>query len=146
MKILQKLKCWLTQKNIRDCWKEDFYPYKFIWGILSADDLSNENEANFYTMNDFEILYNTETKKYCLSIETIYYFSQGKEGECLYLQNLMKKFTLWMKNHNYNINYEVSLYEVFTCFIGEGIQSNTIEELYAKFKMIVDSYCAIYNS
>ena len=55
--------------------------YDFVWGIKSLDDTSDCEEANFTTMNDLEIIYNKKENKYLISVETIYLFTNGIEGE-----------------------------------------------------------------
>ena len=41
---------------------------KFVWGLQSYDDLSKSNTANLYTMNDIDLIYIKDEKKYVLGI------------------------------------------------------------------------------
>ena len=86
--LLLSYKIGLLNTNTTE--EESNMPYNFIWGLLSYDDLSGAEEANIYTMNDFDILYDKATKKYIISVETIYSFFDGKQGEINYC--CLKKF------------------------------------------------------
>jgi|GEM_PF-2923363 len=126
---------WQTKKDIKKY--ED--TYEFIYGIKSYDDLSPGNEANLYTMNDLDIIYNKKTNKYTIGIETIYSFSNGRKGEQEYIKNLLNKFTEWMLSKGYNINKYISLYDVFT-YKNINSEFDSIEDLYAYFKMLVNGF------
>lgn len=125
--------------------EESDMPYNFIWGLLSYDDLSGAEEANIYTMNDLDILYDKRKKKYILSIETIYSFFDGKQGEINYLHSLLNNFTAWMNEHGYDTNFGLIMYEVFTDLVEHGIESESIEMLYAKFKLLVEGYALYFK-
>jgi hypothetical protein len=114
--------------------------YKFIWGVVSWDDLSGK-EANFYTMNDIDISYNRETRKYYLSIETAYMF-RNKESECKYLRKLLDAFTKYMNDNNLAKKYDFILFMSNPCITTE---CESIEELYANFKVFVEGYCKFYE-
>ena len=43
---------------------------RFIWGKKSYDDLS-DLDANLYTLNDIDIVYNKKNNKYMLGVETV---------------------------------------------------------------------------
>ena len=118
---------------------EDYYD--FVFGIVAQDNMSGSTEANLYTLNDLELVYNKKDNTYHLSIETIYQFSQGKKGEISYLKRLLKQFEDWMKLNNYNINYDIKLYEIFTK--GKNITSDfvSVEEAFSYFKILVNGYC-----
>ncbi len=126
---------WQTKKDIKKY--ED--TYEFIYGIKSYDDLSPGNEANLYTMNDLDIIYNKKTNKYTIGIETIYSFSNGRKREQEYIKNLLNKFTEWMLSKGYNINKYISLYDVFT-YKNINSEFDSIEDLYAYFKMLVNGF------
>ena len=68
---------------------------KFIWGLKSYDDLSS-CDANLETMNDIDLIYLKDEKKYILNVETAYMFS-SKEAEKEYFKILLDKFTKWME-------------------------------------------------
>lgn len=111
--------------------------HEFIWGIKSYDDLSYGSEASLYSMNDIDIIYNITNRKYTISIETIYSFDNGIEGAKIYIKSLLDKLTDWMKENNYNTEKHLALYEAFT--EGQNIKSefDTLEDLYACFKLYV---------
>lgn len=113
--------------------------YEFIYGIKSYDDLSPGNEANLYTMNDLDIIYNKKTNKYTIGIETIYSFSNGRKGEQEYIKDLLNKFTEWMQSKGYDTNTYIPIHSAFT---HKNINSefDSIEELYAYFKMLVNGF------
>jgi hypothetical protein len=79
---------WQTKKDTKKC----EYTYEFIYGIKSYYDFSPGNEANLYTMNDLDIVYNKKTKKYIIGIETIYSFSNGRKGEQEYIKETIIDF------------------------------------------------------
>ena len=114
---------------------EDF---KFIFGIISYDDLTS-NKPNLLTMNDFDIIYDKNNKKYIMSIETIYVFKNGVDGEREYLNNILNKFTQWMLENNYNIERNV-FYEIFTNGNNINTEFDSIETLYATFNCFVKGY------
>lgn len=115
--------------------------YDFVFGIVAQDNMSGSTKANLYTLNDLALVYNKKNNTYHFSIETIYQFSQGKKGEILYLQSLLKKFETWMRLNDYNINYDIELYDLFTK--GKNITSDfvSVEEAFAYFKILVNGYC-----
>lgn len=125
---------WQTKKNTKKY--ED--TYEFIYGIKSYDDFSLENEANLYTMNDLDIVYNKKTKKYIIGIETIYSFSNGRKGEQEYIKDLLNKFTEWMQSKGFDTNTYIPIYSAFNKNINSEFDS--IEELYAYFKMLVNGF------
>ena len=53
---------------------------KFIFGVMSWDDLSSATEPNLLTMNDFDLIYLKDEKKYIVGVETAYMFN-SKEAE-----------------------------------------------------------------
>lgn len=125
---------WQTKKDTKKY--ED--TYEFIYGIKSYDDFSLGNEANLYTMNDLDIVYNKKTKKYIIGIETIYSFSNGRKGEQEYIKDLLNKFTEWMQSKGYDTNTYIPIYSAFNKNINSEFDS--IEELYAYFKMLVNGF------
>ena len=102
----------------------------FVWGIKSCDDLTMR-PAGLYTMNDFEIDYLPERKKYIYSIEAIYLF-EFRSQEVTYLKEIYREFTQWMKKKGYNTDYKPSIEDLFGRTADEF---DSIEELYADFKL-----------
>lgn len=118
---------------------------KFIWGLISCDDIS-ASKPNLLTMNDIDLIYLKDEKKYILGIETMYYFN-SKQEEKKYLQYLLDSFTDWMINNEYNINLTLSPYGDFVELFSEGININThfdtIESAYRTFYILVNGYLTI---
>ena len=114
------------------------YRYKFIWGVKSEDCLSDE--ANLFSLNDIDIVYDNVDELYKLSIETIYKF-QRKTDEVKYLENLLEKFTEFMKAAGLNIDktYEIKNFPMLSMVAG------SIPELYTNFKIFVNGYKILYG-
>lgn len=113
----------------------------FVWGIKSCDDLTMR-PAGLYTLNDFEIDYLPESKKYIYSVEAIYLF-EFRSQEVTYLKEIYREFTRWMKKKGYNTDYKPSVADLFAARNNEGFDS--IEELYADFKLKCMGF-AVINS
>ncbi len=110
---------------------------KHIFGVVAYDDLTS-NHANLYTMNDLDLTYLKDKKKYILGVETIYMF-KNKNGDKEYMKQLLDIFTKWMIDNNYKIN-SPCLWEVFTDGWNINTEFDTIEDAYAMFKLLVGGY------
>ena len=105
----------LAKKEQKRCekvypdWKNDEYncgPLKYIWGIQSSDDLSKSTNANFNTLNDLDIYYNRDTKKYLIGLETIYLFETVAD-RINYINRLLDTFRDYMvTNILFDSNYD----------------------------------------
>lgn len=122
--------------------ENDFDPYesetmKFIWGVKSWDDLASA-DACLYTMNDIDLIYLKDEKKYILGIETIYEFEK-EEHKLSYLEGCLDAFTKFMIENGYNTEAKLHWWDIF----GNGMNTHfdSIEECYAMFKMLVNGYC-----
>jgi hypothetical protein len=93
-----------------------------------------------FTLNNIDIIYNKKEKTYSISVETIYQFRNGKNGERLYIKNLFNKLTEWMIHKGYDITKEVKLSDVFTEGQNINTEFETIEDLYANFKYLVNGF------
>lgn len=111
---------------------------KLIFGVKSYDDLC-ECDVNLYTMNDLDVIYDKQTKKYSISIEAFYQFD-SIEGQVRYLNGLLEKFTKYMTDNNLDKNYKISFYDIFYGNININCIANSIEECYARFKFIVEGF------
>ena len=109
---------------------------KFVWGMKSYDDLSG-SEANLYTMNDIDIVYNKKENKYMLGIETAYIF-ENHADECSYLKNCLVAFTKYMDDNRLKKNKPYVLFMNDLC---PSMKAKSIEELYANFKIFVNGFC-----
>ena len=82
-----------------------------------------------------------------MSIETIYEFKNGIEGEIAYLRYILEKFEKWLQDNNYDINSIQPCYH--TVFQKWGACDNTkydsILELYSHFKIMVEGYTILYK-
>lgn len=110
---------------------------KHIFGVVAYDDLTS-NHANLYTMNDLDLTYLKDKKKYILGVETIYMF-KNKNGDKVYMKQLLDIFTKWMIDNNYKIK-SPCLWEVFTYGWNINTEFDTIEDAYAMFKLLVGGY------
>ena len=119
---------------------------KFIFGVMSWDDLSSATEPNLLTMNDFDLIYLKDEKKYILGIETAYKF-KDKQSEKEYLQELLNKFTKWMQDNGFNTDSSLNpygdMFEVFTDGININSHFDTIEDAYRTFKLLVNGYLTL---
>ena len=112
---------------------------KCVWGIKSYDDLSGSSDATLWTMNDFDITYLEDEKKYVLSVETIYEF-QNCADKCKYLTDILKSFTKWMEDNHYNTQWNPDLYDLFERGINIHTHFDSIEEAYGMFRALVSGY------
>lgn len=110
---------------------------KFVWGMKSYDDLSG-SEANLYTMNDIDIVYDKENKKYMLGIETAYIF-KDHDAECDYLKACLNAFTKYMNDNGLKTDVPFILFMNDTC---TNMKAESIEDLYTNFKIFVDGFCS----
>lgn len=126
-----------------DCTENSFM--KFIWGLKSFDDLSNCN-ANLETMNDIDLIYLKDKKKYILGVETAYSFN-SKEAERGYFRTLLHNFTKWMEGQGYNTNSSLNpygdVYEIFSGGVNINTEFDTIEDAYRTFKLLVNGYLTL---
>lgn len=124
-----------------DCENESI---KLIFGALSGDEMVRKYGATLYTMNDLDVIYDKESKKYSASVEAIYQWDEIS-GISIYLQSLLNQFTKYMVDNKLDTNYKISFYDIFYGKIAMECEAKTIEECYAKFKFMVDGYCRMWN-
>ena len=122
-------------------WKDDEYncgPLKYIWGVKSYDDLSEAEDANFYTLNDLDIYFNRDNKLYMLSLETIYSF-ETTAHRINYLNRLLDTFRDYMvTNSLFEYNYDP--FFLYRYNDGKMFEAESLTELYYKFKIFVVGY------
>lgn len=109
---------------------------KFIWGVVSWDDLSG-HDANIHTMNDIDIIYDKKSKLYMLGIETAFLF-ETHAAECNYLRECLQAFTKYMDDNGLQKNKP---YMLFMSNPSTSMEAETIEDLYTNFKIFVDGFC-----
>lgn len=126
-------------KKLYPDWEDNEFncgPLKFIWGVISHDDMT-ATVPSFYSMNDLDICYNRDTKKYLLGLETIYSFlDTGYELQ--YLEDLLAAFTKFMKDTKRKVTSADLTLLPFS--MGELFIADSIEELYLNFKLFVRGY------
>lgn len=114
---------------------------RFVWGVKSGDDLS-QSEANLYTMNDIDICYDTQKEVYYLGVETIYSFTNGRKGQIAYYDRLLREFTKFMEDNEYDISVRDSEYIIDPIVV---LEAKTITELYEMFRIFVEGFKAVYG-
>ena len=122
-------------------YKDDEYncgDLKFVWGVKSWDDLTSK-DANLYSMNDLDIVYDREKKEYMLGIETAYLF-KTHAAECEYLRDCLRAFTNYMDDNGLNKEEPFRLFMNNPC---TNMVANSIEELYTNFKIFVNGYLTL---
>ena len=119
-------------------WKNDEYncgPLKFIWGVISHDDLS-ASEPNFYSMNDIDIYFNRDTENYILGIETVFLF-ENQEKRIQYLQKLLEQFKKYMEG---KFDDSFDPHDLVLYNDGNMFEAKNLTELYYKFEIFVVGY------
>lgn len=117
---------------------------KLIFGTLSYDEMVRQYGATLYTMNDLDIIYDKESKKYSASVEAIYQWDDDG-GIVKYLQSLLSQFTKYMIDNNLDTTCKIVFYDIFYGNITMDCVADTIEECYAKFKFMVEGYCKMWD-
>lgn len=132
--MLKDLK--IARKEKRRCakayddWRDNEYncgPLKYVIGVQS----NGEYADNFNTLNDLDIYFNRDTKKYLLSIDTTKSFVNIDQKR-VWVMELFKKLRAYMyKNglfcHSF-YPFELDIYKDGQMFIGDSLT-----ELYYKF-------------
>ena len=109
---------------------------------LTGDETKIKNvfSENSLSMNNIDICYDEDTKKYMLGVETVYCFNNRTQDECYYLKDLLIKFTKYMIDNNLEIDTDVHLNEMY---IEKPMEANSISKLYTQFKIFVEGFCAV---
>ena len=97
-------------------------------------------------MNNIELIYLKDEKKYILGVETAYMFN-SKEAEKEYFKVLLDEFTEWIEKQGYDTNSTLSpygdMYEIFTSGVNINTKFDTIEDAYRTFKLLVNGYLTL---
>ena len=133
-------KCKRNYPDFKEETEYDNGEYKFIWGVKSLDNLC-QAPACLHTMNDIDIIYSREKKRYILSVETAYWF-ETQEGVIEYLQSLLKHFTKFMDEQGYDKNAEYRFWMSQPSLL---LEEESIPELYTNFKIFVEGYTKVYT-
>lgn len=117
-------------------WKDDEFNMghnKFIWGY---NPYSN-TPASFHTWNDAEIIYNRLTNTYNLKIDLFVGAAYNEEVARMELDRLMEieeQFRIFLINNELDTHY--NLFPI----IDLALEAPTLEELYARFCILLDGY------
>lgn len=114
--------------------------YKFIWGVKSPNDFCSEPSC-LHTMNDIDIVYSREKKRYILSIETAYWFDKPDDA-IKYLSFLLDEFKKYMNENNLSTQEPYKFWMSQPSILLEG---ETISEVYTNFKIFVEGYRTIHG-
>ena len=89
--------------------------------------------------NDFEVIYHKDTNKYSIGIETFFMFDTRDDAK-EYLKETLNQFTSFMNENEYDTNYKINMYDVFTRGYNINTKFDTLEECYSMFKLLVDGF------
>ena len=92
-----------------------------------------------YGANDFEVIYHKDIKRYSIGIETFFMFDTRDDAK-EYLKETLNQFTNFMNENEYDINYKINIYDIFTKGYNINTKFDTLEECYAMFKLLVDGF------
>ena len=123
----------VRSKNIPET-EWDYDAMDIIWGIPSAT-----GDIPTY---DCELIYHKDSETYSFDIDCTYAFGEPRES-VRYLRRMLKAFTKWMNENNYDVNYTFPYYDVFADKMHADTCFKTIEGCYANFKMQVSGYAAL---
>ena len=112
---------------------------EFVWGVKASDDVFS-GYADLYTMNDIGITYNRKTKKYSLSVETIYGFNSKKDRVNYYL-SLLGHFKEYMLKNKLDTSTSIFNSAKMTGYF--NFAANSIEDLYSIFRINVLGYVEV---
>lgn len=145
--MFPKLKSKINDMRAKRKYSEEDNEYncggiRFVWGVKAGDDHSLSEEASLYTMNDIDICYDTQKEVYYLGVETIYNFKHGRKGQIAYYDRLLREFTKFMEDNEYDVSVHES-----ECIIEPIVvqEAKTITELYTMFRIFVEGFKVIYG-
>ena len=133
----EKSRCAKTYKD----WNDDEFncgPLKFIWGIQYNGEITD----NFNSLNDFEITYNRDTKKYLLFLETMNIFNDLESRKNYLRKHIFKKFENYILKNNL-LDKNLDPHNLYWYNSGNLFEASDLTELYFKFKIFVKGYCSI---
>jgi hypothetical protein len=104
----------------------------FIWGIKARDDFT-DSEPNLFTLNDIDLIYDSNDGNFKLSIETAYHFEDIKHRNH-YLLHLLNSLEEFMKDNGFPTN-EIYFFDFSNCKI--NLESNFISQVFAQFRVFV---------
>ena len=126
-KILRPFKRRRYLKNLKD----NENAIQRIW--------SYTDPAYDHSIEDILLVYNPVEDKYYLIFDLYRDFHHSYSDVAMYLFNILGKFTGFMAAKKYDTRAEVNIYNIDMSF-----SADTIEELYAKFKIFVTGFLSTY--
>lgn len=126
-KILRPLKRKRYLKNL----KEEENAIQRIWSYTEPRSDSN--------VEDILLVYNPVEDKYYLIFDLYRDFQNRYSDVAMYLFNILGRFTAFMSSKKYDTKARINIYNVDMSF-----SADTIEELYAKFKIFVTGFLSTY--
>ena len=143
----KKNTCSCEECHCDDTKYDDMYDYEtgleFIWGVKSVSDYDHEY-ACVGSRNDIEITYDNNSETYYLDILTDRAFDRDKKDEVKFLKRMLDEFTDYMKSNDYDINRKLP-FAFNHISIAMDFSSDSIEELYTKFRIFVAGFTAVYG-
>ena len=137
-------------KKLYEDWVDNEFncgPNKFIFGIISKDNSyvlrnpQNISIPSFSTLNDLQIYYNRDTKKYLLDVDCYGY--SDDTGVVIYLKNLLKQLKdfVEIQYNGIKIKYLIDDY-IFPYLedMSNYWQADDLITLYSKFYIFVNGY------
>lgn len=133
-------------KKLYEDWVDNEFncgPNKFIFGVISDANniLETKNyEVSFNTLNDLQVYYNRNTKKYLLDVEVGY--NDSKEDDVDYLDRLLKEFKTFIQSQ-YDLKLQYLLETSLFAFLGDMSNywsADDLITLYCKFYIFVQGY------
>ena len=108
---------------------------EFVWGVVS--NLFPDLECGLYTLNDFDITYNTVKKVYSASFELYSLFDRTDDEQLAYLKSIFDKLTTWMTDKSYDTFTKLDLFDVLTNGLNINSEFRTLEDLYQTYKFFL---------
>ena len=108
----------------------------FVWGVKSPDDTSGQ-DADIFTKNDIDIVYNIEKDYFNLSIDTDYFFDSDADQK-QYAADLLTELKHFMRNTGLDTHVLLSLDEMANYNLYSDFED--LETLYAAARMILLGY------
>ncbi|WP_022753357.1 hypothetical protein [Butyrivibrio fibrisolvens] len=90
-------------------------------------------------LHDFWVYQNPKTHKYYFGIETALEF-ENTHGYLFFVQNALIEFAKWMVENNHDVSRSFDYNEVFSEGISIERQYDSLEEVYAAFRVLALGY------
>jgi hypothetical protein len=123
----------MHQENVK------ILPSKIVFGIRIDGTIIDgfKDQASPYEQYLFEIWKHDNGYKF--EVETLIGFNE-KNGCIDYMNRILLEVEKWMKMHEFDINKELNVYEVFTKGVNANTTMRTIEDCYALLKFLIRGF------